>query len=175
MSSDPPSPYLIKEVLIDNLVTHEIFAGNLVLGPSKLIDLNLPDRWQLAPGVSRPEVNAVNRPDEDLAWVVNGNAWYVVYETEEGWALELALNIRPGNEASFQPAGEPFSISGHPAEVSWKVRRRGLPWRRHDVTFMTVAFSCPQTERKFKLEFSGWCPAEGFTAIRDALRTMRCH
>lgn len=157
------------------MVTHEIFARNLVLGNSKLIDLKLPDSWQLAPGVSRPEVNAVHHRDDDLAWVVNGDAWYVVYEVDKGWALELAVTIRPGKKAPFQPVGEPFSVSGHPAQLKWKVRRRGLPWRRHDVTYMTIEFNCPHTERGFKLEFSGWCPPEGFAVIRNALRSMRCH
>lgn len=163
------------EALIEHLVNHDIYAGNLILGQSLLFKLNLPQQWNLAPGVSRPEVNAISRLFDDQALVVNGNAWYVVFDGERNWALEFAATIRPLPKSPIVSDGEPFSVSGHPAKVSWKTKRRGLPWNRHDVTFMTVTFACTQSERMLKLEFSGWCPPEGFQEILKALHVLRCH
>jgi hypothetical protein len=170
----------IEEKIIRELVKNEIYTGNLIMGRSLLFILNLPNNWHLAPGVSHPEVNAVARRNEDERVVVNGNAWYVVYEGERGWALEFTARIRPlsKNELVAQvetPDGEPVSIHNHPAKVSWKIKRRGLPWQRHDVKYMTVSFNCHHTERHLNLEFSGWCPQEGFEEILRALRFLKCH
>ncbi|MEJ2263412.1 MAG: hypothetical protein P8X95_08200 [Anaerolineales bacterium] len=150
------------------------------MGRSLLFILNLPNSWHLAPGVSHPEVNAVARRNEDDRVVVNGNAWYVIYEGERGWALEFTARIRPLSRNDLVTPvdtadGEPVSISAHPARVSWKTKRRGLPWQRHDVRYMTVSFNCQHTERRLNLEFSGWCPQEGFEEILRALRFLKCH
>ncbi len=111
---------------------------------------------------------------------MNGNAWYVVYEGEQGWALEFVARIRPLSKHNTvppveAPGGEPVSVFHHPAEISWRIKRRGLPWQRHDVKYMTVSFNCRQTERRLSLEFSGWCPQEGFEEILKALRFLECH
>jgi hypothetical protein len=108
-------------------------------------------------------------------WVATGAAWYVVYHSEKGWAMELATRIRPLGKTPQEVNGEPLSVAGHPAQVSWKTKRRGLPWNRHDVEFMTVDFDCPLSERHLQLEFSGWCPPEGFREILRALSRLRCH
>ena len=168
------------EEKIRELVNHDIYAGNLVLGRSLLFTLNLPPEWQLAPGVSRPEVNAISHRDEDNQVVVNGNAWYVVFDGDRGWALEFAARIRPF--ANHQVTGsveaiqsEILSVSNHPAALQWKTKRRGLPWQRHDVKFMTIKFNCPQTQRQVSLEFSGWCPQQGFEEILKSVRFLKCH
>lgn len=150
------------------------------MGRSLLFDLNLPPHWHLAPGVSRPEVNAIFRRNDEEKFVVSGNAWYVVYDGNRGWALEFAAQIRPlannkVNAPMDTPKGEVISVANHPAEISWKVRRRGLPWQRHDVKYMTVSFKCHHTERRLCLEFSGWCPQEGFEEILKSLRFLKCH
>jgi hypothetical protein len=67
------------------------------------------------------------------------------------------------------------SIGDHASQVTWKIRRRGLPWQRHTVIYMTVVFDCPLSERRIRLEFSGWCPQQGFDEILAAVRQLRCH
>ena len=165
--------------MIEDLVNHEIYARNLIMGQVLFFNLNLPPEWHLAPGVSRPEINASSRQTEDGSWVVNGNAWYVVYQSERRWALELYASIRPliGQKSGrrITPNGGPVNIAGHNAELQWNTKRRGLPWKRHDVTFMTLTFDCPHTERRIKLEFSGWCPQEGFEEILESMRHLKCH
>jgi hypothetical protein len=163
-----------KEISIDNLVNHEIYAGNSLLGESLFVTLHLPPQWQLAPGVSRPDISA-SHERRNRYWVANGSGWYVVYDGDRRWALELAIHVRllPKNPKII--TGEPVSINGHPAQVTWKTKRRGLPWQRHDVNFMTVDFDCQSSERHLQIEFSGWCPQEGFDEILEALRHLKCH
>lgn len=156
------------------LVEHEIFADNLILGKILFFTLNLRANWQLSSGVSRPEIHATHER-RDRKWVVAGDAWYVVHDDDRQWAMELAINIRPGFRKTPKRSNEKIPISSHPAQVRWKDKRRGLPWRRHTVTFMIVEFDCPYTERKLKLEFSGWCPEAGFREVLQSLMYLRCH
>lgn len=163
-----------REGTIPDLETHEIYASNFLMGESLICGLRLPPAWQLAPGVSRPEVVATH-VRRDQKWVASGDAWYVVHDGERRWAMELAIRVRPIVGFRRDQTGQGVFVAGHPAQTLLKTRRRGLPWRRHDVTFMTVVFDCPHTERRFRLEFSGWCPRQGFEEMLAALRHFRCH
>ncbi len=164
----------VSSPLIMALDYHKITIGNAVFGKARLLDIGLPEGWQLAPGVSHPEVMATHTRAGHM-WVVAGNAWYVVYRPDEGWALEVAIHIRAASDKDSLPAPRQHWVQGHPAAVTWKTRRRGLPWRRHDVTFMTLTFLCPRTERRIVLEFSGWCPPDGFQQILEATQYWHCH
>lgn len=163
-----------REAEIINLVKHDVYAGNNIFGETLFLRLPLPDTWQLAPGVSRPEVAATHER-RSHTWVVSGRAWFVVYQPEYKWALELAMDLRPMSKRAAETGAGETSISGHPARVSWRTRRRGLPWNRHDVTFMTIDFNCPISERRIQLEFSGWCPEGGFQEMLQAMRELSCH
>jgi hypothetical protein len=155
------------------LVTHEIFASNLILGESMFVGLKLPPTWKLAPGVSRPEIAAAH-DRRNRKWVAAGDAWYVVHDEERKWVMELAIRIRALPRGQ-NGQGEIASAGGHAARVDWKDRRRGLPWQRHSVTFMTVTYVCPISEREIRLEFSGWCPLEGFREMLASLEHLVCH
>ncbi len=155
-------------------IDHVIEAKNLVLGNPRFLTLPLPGTWDIAPGVSRPEINAIHER-RSVRWVANGDFWYVVYQRERGWAMEMNGRVRPFARRKAKSSSEVVSIGGHPASVQWKMRRRGLPWRRHDVQFMTVEFECEPSERRITLEFSGWCPEEGFREVLGALRQVECH
>jgi hypothetical protein len=163
----------LREFAINNLVNHEIYAGNYLLGDSQFLTLNLPPEWQIAQGVSRPDI-AANHVRRNKMWVANGKGWYVIYDGDRRWALELAINIRGLMEKSLITQ-QKMVINGHSADISWKTKRRGLPWRRHDVKFMSVDFDCQFSERHLNLEFSGWCPPEGFEEILAALKHLNCH
>ncbi len=156
---------------MEELVPHDILTHNLLLGSAIFLRLHLPPGWDLAPGVSRPEVVAIHRR-RNKPWVASGDGWYVVYHTERGWALELHIRVRAG-APSAAPADT--QVNGHPARLTWKTRRRGLPWRRHDVTFMTLDFHCPHSDRHLALEFSGWCPRQGFEEVLHAVQASHCH
>lgn len=156
------------------LLEHVIEAKNLVLGNARFLTLPLPDNWELAPGVAHPEVSA-SHTRGSVRWVAHGDFWYVVYHPERGWALEVYGRVRQGLRGGDGRREEVVSANGHPATVQWKARRRGPPWRRHDVTYMTVRFECPSSERAIALEFSGWCPEEGFREILKALYNLKCH
>jgi hypothetical protein len=156
------------------LVDHLIEAKNLVLGNSRFLTLRLPETWDLAPGVSRPEVAASHMRSE-IRWVAHGDFWYIVYQRELGWAMEINGRMRPTLRRGDNHQGETVSAGGHPAMLDWKLRRRGPPWRRHDVVYMTVAFECVPSDRAIELEFSGWCPEEGFKEILRTLPHLECH
>ena len=155
-------------------IDHVIEANNLVLGNPRFLTLPLPGTWDIAPGVSRPEITAIHER-RSVRWVANGDFWYVVYQRERGWAMEVNGRTRPFTGRKTTPSGETVSVGGHPASIRWKTRRRGLPWRRHDVQFMTVEFECVPSERRITLEFSGWCPEEGFREVLEGLHLLKCH
>jgi hypothetical protein len=154
-------------------VEHVIEVKNLVLGNLRFLSLELPEGWEIAPGVSRPEVTAAHER-RSVRWVANGDFWYVIYQRQAGWAMEVSCHLRPLGR-SAPTAGELHSIGGHTARVHWKTRRRGLPWQRHDVRFLKVELECVPSERRIALEFSGWCPEEGFRQVLQALRQLKCH
>jgi hypothetical protein len=156
------------------IIDHIIEAGNPVLGASRFLTLRLPETWDIASGVGRPEIVASHKRGT-VRWVANGEFWYVVFQPERGWAMEINGRMRPGPSRRSIAGGETTSVGGHAANVRWRKRRRGLPWRRHDVTFMTVDFECRPSERKIELEFSGWCPEEGFREVLKALHDAVCH
>jgi len=158
-----------------DLITHDIYADNLLLGKSLFFSLRLSPDWNLAPGVGRPEIVALHER-LNKKWVATGDAWYVVYHNEFKWALELAVKIRPLRDVhQGELGGEPVAVNHHPGWITWKHKQRGLPWNRHTVTFMTVSFHCPTTDRQVNLEFSGWCPQEGFDEILQAVQHLGCH
>ena len=108
-------------------------------------------------------------------WVAAGSAWYVVFDGGRNWALELAISTRPARNKVRDNPDETVSIGGHTARLHWKVKRRGLPWQRHTVRYMILDFECPQSEREIKLEFSGWCPNEGFQEVLQSVKQLQCH
>ena len=160
--------------MIEDLVSHDIFADNLLLGKSLMFSLRLSPDWHLAPGVGRPEV-AATHDRMGKKWVVTGDAWYVVYHNQRKWAVEMAAHIRPVPENEPPSTGKTISINQHPGYVSWRSKKRGLPWNRHMVTFMEVVFNCPYSERQIKFEVSGWCPQEGFEEVLQSLQHTGCH
>lgn len=160
--------------MIPELVSHKIFAQNLLLGESLFLTLKLPPHWELAPGVSRPEVHALHER-RGRKWVATGSAWYVIYDGKRSWALELAISTRPARNKFRETPVETVNIAGHTAQIRRKERQRGLPWRRHTVKFLTVDFECPQSEREIKLELSGWCPEEGFQEVLQSIKQLQCH
>lgn len=157
-----------------NVEKHVIEAGNPLMGSARFFTLLLPSEWKLAAGVGRPEINA-RYLDGDMRWVANGSFWYVLHHPGANWAMEFHCHIRPGRSRRNDMGGDQVVVGNHEAVASWKTRRRGLPWQRHDVHFLTVEFTCPQSSRNIRLEFSGWCPKEGFQEILDALRHVQCH
>jgi hypothetical protein len=106
--------------------------------------------------------------------VANGDFWYVLFQPQRGWAMEVSGRLRPLGRR-VPDTGEVVSAGGHPGRMRWKMGRRGPPWRRHDVRFVKVDFECIQSERRIMLEFSGWCPEEGFRQVLGALQQLKCH
>jgi hypothetical protein len=152
---------------------HDISVSNLVLGEARLLRLVLPPAWALDRGLAPPDIHA-RHIRQGVPWMASGQAWYVLYHQELGWALELHIRVSSTEKPAPEQA-QGLTIAGHPAYLTRHTRRRGLPWKRHDVHFMTISWYCPQTERHLSLEFSGWCPEEGFAQIREALTQARCH
>lgn len=155
-------------------VEHVLKAANAIMGSATFLTLYLDSTWDLAPGVGHPEVTA-SHERANVRWVANGDFWYVVFNEAFGWTMEVRGRFRPGGSGPFPSEGETSAVGGHVASVRWQTRRRGLPWRRHDVRYMTVEYDCPESERKIQLEFSGWCEEAGFRQVLEALREVKCH
>jgi hypothetical protein len=153
---------------------HVLKAANAIMGSATFLTLYLDPDWGLAPGVGHPEVTASHERSE-IRWVANGDFWYVLHNRRHGWTMELRGRFRPGGSGSLPREGETSSVGGHIASVRWHTRRRGLPWRRHDVRYMTVEYDCPTSERRILLEFSGWCEETGFRHALEALQAVKCH
>lgn len=156
------------------VVTHDIQVRNFIMGTSRLLELALPEGWELTKGVGSPEVSAVHER-QGKRWAATARAWYVVYHPEHRWAAELAVRIFPSPPKTLPQNAQPFEVNGHVATVGVHHRRRGLPWRRHTVTFLTIGWHCPHSDRYIELEYSGWCPEEGFEALKQAAAHAGCH
>ncbi len=156
-----------------DLVSHEISAKNPLLGASRFITLWLPAEWDIAPGVGRPEIVASHERNDDK-WVASGRAWYVVYNRDTRWAMEFRIDVGHPRDEKMRGPTELFSAGGHEARVEWRERGRGLI-RRRRVTYMIVAYNCPLSERRLRLEFSGRCGQEAFRALLDYIPYWRCH
>ena len=156
-----------------DLVRHDVSVSNLLYGAARLITLRLPEMWEIAPGVGRPEIVAAHTRD-DRKWVACGRAWYVIYHRQLGWAMELLLDSGPLRKR-WQPDGEEMVVvHGHPASVRRWQRRRGL-FRPKTITFVEVAYNCEQSDRFMRLELSGRCPPEGFEQMLRLLSGWWCH
>jgi hypothetical protein len=155
-------------------VEHVLKAANAIMGSATFLTMNLGPDWGLAPGVGHPEVTA-SHERSGVRWVANGDFWYVIFNQNRGWTMEVRGRFRPGVSNAFPREGETADVGGHAASVRWHMRRRGLPWRRHDVRYMTVVYECPASERKILLEFSGWCEEAGFRQVLESLKSVKCH
>lgn len=159
-----------------NLVRHDISAGNLLYGSALFVSLNLPPRWDLAPGVGRPEIIAGHERN-GRKWVASGRAWYVVFDAERRWAMELALRVKSLSKKQRNADGivaPEVMVHGHPATVHWRQGERGL-FRRRNITFLHVEFACPVSDRHLTVELSGHCPQEGFEELLAVMPYWRCH
>lgn len=154
------------------LVSHEIAAGNLLLGSSRFLTLRLSPDWDLAPGIGRPEIVSSHERN-GTKWVASGKAWYVLHNSQRRWAMELLLQV--AHTRKTLPAGqEIMDVLGHEAQVRWWQRKRGLI-RRRQVTFVEVAYNCPQTERFMRIELSGRCHPNAFHDLLKNIPHWRCH
>jgi hypothetical protein len=158
------------------VIRHDIATGNLVLGNMLFISLYLPPQWDLAPGVGRPEIIAGHERNHKK-WVASGRAWYVIFDGERRWAMELDLRARflPKKHGRTEklPGGEVI-VHEHPATVRWRARQSGF-FHRHTTTILRVEFDCPASDRHLTVELSGRCPQEGFEEMLAAMSHWRCH
>ncbi len=157
----------------DDLISHEIAASNILFGASRFLTLWLAPEWDLAPGVGRPEIIASHEIN-DIKWVSSGRAWYVIYNRETRWAMELRIDIGHPRQQKQLAVGVPMTVDGHEAIVRHWERGRGL-LRRRRITYVEVAYNCSRTERWIRLELSGRCGDEGFHALLELLPYLRCH
>lgn len=156
-----------------SLTRHDIDVGNILYGTARFITLWLPEEWDIAPGVGHPEVVAAHDRLQ-RKWIASGQAWYVVFHRQHGWAMELALES--GRQRSL-PGGagqETIQVQGHHATVRRWQRKRGL-FRPRIITYVEIRFNCEPSDRQLRLELSGRCPPEGFNAVLASVPEWRCH
>lgn len=157
-----------------DLVRHDITISNILYGGAHLITLRLPEAWDIASGVGRPEIMAAHTL-RDRRWVASGRAWYVLYHRQLGWAMELLVEsgaIRKRWQP--QPDGELTEVHGHVASVRRWQRRRGV-LRPKTITFVEVTYNCEQSKRFMRMEVSGRCPPEGFEEMLRLISGWWCH
>ncbi len=157
----------------DSLVRHDIAVGNILYGSAHFITLRLPEVWEIAPGVGRPEIVAVHERNQ-RKWIVSGQAWYVVFHRELGWVMELMLESRTRRKLKVHGPGESIEVYGHQAQVRRWQRRRGI-FRPRTITFVEVTYNCESSDRLLRLELSGRCPPEGFEQMLALLTKWWCH
>lgn len=155
------------------LERHDIAIGNILYGAAQFITLRLPEEWDIAPGVGRPEISATHERHE-RRWVACGKAWYVIYHQETGWAMELLVESGPQRALKEPKNGEMISVHNHDAHVRRWQRRRGI-LRPKMITFVEITYNCEQSDRRIRLELSGRCPAEGFQEIMQYVPKWWCH
>jgi hypothetical protein len=156
------------------LIVHEIGTRNLLLGASRFLTLRLPATWDLAPGVGHPEVVASHERRRQK-WVSSGKAWYVLHNAERQWAMELALEVgRRRSRLAPGTVSEPVLVDGHEGWLRRWQRSRGL-FRRWQVSYVEVAYNCPQSDRFIRIELSGRCEEAAFEEVLATVSEWRCH
>jgi hypothetical protein len=155
------------------LVHHEIAANNVLIGASTFLSLALPKTWNISMGAGRPEITA-SHEHNGRRWVATGDGWYLLHDPERRWAMEVRLTAKLPKGSREETSMPEVTVAGHPARVTWARRRRGFI-KRWSVTYVTVEFYCPHTERQLRLEFSGRVPDEAFQEMIEATRYVRCH
>ncbi len=155
------------------LVRHDVAVSNIIYGVANFMTVRLPEIWDLAPGVGHPEIVAVHERNK-RKWIVSGQAWYVVYHRELGWAMELVLESRTRRPIKARTGAENLVVQGHEACVRRWQRRRGLLHRR-TITYIEVTYNCESSDRQIRVELSGRCPAEGFEAMLAVIPEWYCH
>jgi len=134
--------------------------------------LRLPEEWNLAPGVGRPEIVAAHER-VNVKWVASGKAWYVLYHQERPWVMEMKIEVSDLRRKQ-KPGGQLVMINGHEAWVRRWQRGRGL-WRRKRIQYVEVTYKCAESDRTILLEFSGRCEPEGFEQLFEYLPYWGCH
>jgi hypothetical protein len=153
------------------ITLHDISAANLLFGAGTFLALALPEGWELAPGLARPEIAACHMRGE-RRWVVAGDAWYTVQHEGRQVALELAITIRARGR---RPNGaERTQIGRHWADVRHWTRRRGFP-QRWLVHFSEVRWRCEPTERDIAITLSSRAKHAAFADVLAGLQGVRCH
>ena len=156
-----------------DLVHHDIAIANVLVGASTFISLALPKTWDILKGAGHPEVTATHERN-GRRWIATGDAWYILHNPDQHWAMELRLTAKLPGRSGRAAATPELTVAGHPARVTWQRRKRGF-FKRWVVTYVTVEFQCPQTERQLKLEFSGRVADEAFQEMIEAAKYVRCH
>lgn len=156
-----------------DVVQHRIAINNVFVGVSDFLSLALPPGWEITLGAGPPEVTASHQRN-GRRWVATGDAWYILHNPAHRRAMEMRLTARLPGRSPLQASGPEITVAGHPARVTWKRRKRGFI-KRWEVTYVTVEFVCPRTERRLKLEFSGRTSDTVFQEVVDAIQFLRCH
>lgn len=156
-----------------DLVYHEIASKNILLGSSVFLTLALPKTWDISIGAGPPEITASHEHD-GRRWVATGDGWYILHDPGRHWALEVRLTAKLPGRSVQEPSLREITVAGHPARVNWDRRKRGFI-QRWNVTYVTVEFHCPHTDRQLRLEFSGRVPDEAFVELIEAAKFIRCH
>ncbi len=154
------------------LTFQDIQLANFVLGHAMLFRLPLPQGWRLKRGFAHPDLHATHRRGH-VVWVASADAHYLL-QHEEGPTLEFTITVRAQALKTGRET-QPTVVGPHPAREEWATIRRGPPWRRREARRVRLTWSCPETERHFRLELVGRVPDEMFQELLTAWQRLRCH
>ena len=158
---------------MDEIQHLHIVLRNVLFGPAHLLDLSLPQGWEVQRGFSNPEIHAAHARREAM-WVVAGDAWYMLRHTTQPWMLELHIHVRAA--PLDRPAdAQDVTVGGHEGWHRTLRLRRGLPWRRRETPGIELAWFCPVSERAFRLRAVGRVPDHALDALLRAWQQNQCH
>lgn len=162
------------------LTRHPLAAHNLLFGVSNFFVLPLPSGWELVRGPFEPEVDRQTRRD-DISWVQEGHAMYLLAHRAYRATVELRIAIRP-HAAVLRMSTRPVDMApsqmpmgGHGATYELSERLRGW-WPRKRVNTLSLAFSCDVLGRGITLELLEEDGEEAhLREILQALSQLQCH
>jgi hypothetical protein len=153
-------------------------ANHVLLGPTNLFILGLPDGWRLATGQGHPEVDAMVHW-RGCQWMKTGRAWYYLWPGPGPARLEMTVHV---GERGAHPPDErieeaEFNTAGHAGRYALGYRRRRWPGpARRPLLWATL--ECQQTERRLDLEIldpGGSADVEPLRSFVPALGGLECH
>ncbi|MFQ6058193.1 MAG: hypothetical protein ACE5MB_04835 [Anaerolineae bacterium] len=161
-----------------NTRKHLIAASNFLMGATNFLIVPLPKSWNVGRGFSPPEVDA-NTHWGEVSWVTSGRASQVLFNEDEGVALEFVVKVSRGKKdlkpkMSQVRAQGPVQLGGHEATYALGEMKRGFP-RRKIAQVLQASFYCDKTKRTINLEFVGQCAEGDLEALLEAISWLECH
>lgn len=158
---------------------YTVSVGNIVLGVYVFMILRLPPEWKLVRG-GIPSEFVYSKELEGARWVTEGRAYHYLHNRSNGNRFQFTIKCvkgrgKQGLPRSLDKRGEgTIDLSGHACRYIWGKLRGGI-FRKEELTYLNLSFTCDRTDRTVTLEMKGQGRQEDVRGLTEALGESKCH